>query len=132
MKPGTTANQFIKWSIPRGGSYIISLLIYNNRLYNFNWNGAVECYDPDTGNKIFIGKVGRSKSFIASPVASDGKIYFVSEDGIVYIIQDGNSFKLLQEIPLNDICLTAPAITDGIIFFRTQNSLIAVSNKKLK
>lgn len=132
LKPGATSNKYIKWSIPRGGSYITSLLLYNNRLYNFNWNGAVECYDPNTGTKIFNGKIGRSKSFIASPVASDGKIFFVSEDGVVYIIQDGNSFKLIQEIPLNDICLTAPAITDGIIFFRTQSSLIAVSNKKLK
>jgi outer membrane protein assembly factor BamB len=126
LKPGTTNNQFIKWSIPRGGSYIISLLLYNNRLYNFNWNGAVECYDPDSGNKIFNGKIGKSKSFVASPVASDGKIYFVSEDGIVYILQDSNTFKLINEIPLNDICLTAPAITDGIIFFRTQKHLIAV------
>jgi outer membrane protein assembly factor BamB len=86
----------------------------------------VVCLDPITGKEIYNAKIGKSKSFIASPVASDGKIYIVDEEGTVYILQDGVSFKLLSEIPLNDNCLTAPAITDGMIFFRTQKYLIAV------
>ena len=45
------------------------------------------------------------------------------------LLQDGDTFKLLAEIPLNDICLTAPAITDGMIIFRTQKYLIAVGKK---
>lgn len=126
LKPGTRVNEFIKWSIPRGGSYIHTLLLYRDHLYNVNWNGSVQCYDPNTGNQIFAGKLGSSKSFIASPVASDGKIYIVDEEGTVYIIQDGSSFNKINEIPLNDICLTAPAITDGMIFFRTQKYLVAV------
>ena len=73
--------------------------------------------------------LGKSKSFIASPVASDGRIYIVDEEGTVYIIRDGNTFKLLAEIPMNDICMTAPAITDGMIYFRTQNNLFAVGKK---
>ena len=49
--------------------------------------------------------------------------------GTVYIMQDGNEFKLLAEIPLNDICMTAPAITDGMIVFRTQKYLVAAGKK---
>ena len=126
LKQGDKANGYIKWSIPRGGSYIHSLLLYRDHLYNVNWNGTIQCYDPYTGNEIFNGKLGRTKSFIASPVASDGRLYIVDEEGVVYIVQDGPAFLLLHEIPLNDICLTAPAITDGMIFFRTQKYLIAV------
>jgi outer membrane protein assembly factor BamB len=119
-------NDYVKWSLPRGGSYIHTILFYRNRLYNVNWNGTVMCLDPTNGNEIFRTKLGKSKSFIASPVASDGKIYIVDEEGTVYIIQDGDRFILLGEIPLNDICMTAPSITDGAIFFRTQKYLIAV------
>lgn len=119
----------MKWSLPRGGSYIHTLLLYRNRLYNVNWNGTVVCLDPATGKEIYSTKLGKTKSFIASPVASDGKIYIVDEEGIVYILQDGDSFKLLGEIPLNDKCLTAPSITHGAIFFRTQKYLIAVGKK---
>lgn len=122
-------NEYVKWSLPRGGSYIHTMLLYGNHLYNVNWNGTVMCLDPSTGNEIFKAKLGSSKSFIASPVASDGKIYIVDEEGTVYILQDGDRFMLLAEIPLNDNCLTAPAITEGMIFFRTQKYLIAVGKR---
>jgi len=129
LKDGETSNAGVQWSIPRGGSYMQSLLLYHNRLYNTNWNGVINCLDPLTGQEIYQAKLGRSKSFIASPVASDGKIYFVDEEGTIYVLKDGDEFKLLAEIPMNDICMVAPAITDGMIFFRTQHHLIAVGSK---
>jgi outer membrane protein assembly factor BamB len=129
LKDNETSNDYVKWSLQRGGSYMHTLLLYNNHLYNVNWNGALICLDPLTGKEIYNTKLGKTKSFIASPVASDGKIYIVDEEGTVYIIQDGDSFKLLAEIPLNDTCLTAPAITDGMIIFRTQKYLVAAGKK---
>ena len=129
LKSGETVNDFVKWSIPRGGSYIHTMLIYGDHLYNVNWNGSITCLDAASGKEIFNAKIGKSKSFIAAPVASDGKLYIVDELGTVYIIQDGDVFKQVAEIPLNDICLTAPSITDGMIFFRTQKYLIAVGKK---
>jgi outer membrane protein assembly factor BamB len=129
LKEGETTNNFIKWSHPRGGSYMITLLLYHDRLYNLNWNGTINCFDPLTGNEIYSAKLGKSKSFVASPVASDGKIYIIDEEGTVYIIKDGDTFMQVAEIPLNDICMTAPSITDGMIIFRTQKWLIAAGKK---
>ncbi len=124
-----TSGQFVQWSKPRGGSYMHTLLLYRNRLYNVNWNGMINCIDPSSGREIFNAKLGKSSSFIASPVASDGRIFIVDETGTVYIIQDGDAFRELAEIPMDEICMTAPAITDGLIFFRTQNHLYAVGKK---
>jgi outer membrane protein assembly factor BamB len=129
LKQEEKSNEFVQWSIPRGGSYIHTLLLYRNHLYNVNWNGTINCLDPETGKEIYNAKLGKSKSFVAAPVASDGRLYIVDEQGTVYIIQDGDTFKELSEIPLNDICLTAPSITDGMIYFRTQKYLIAVGKK---
>jgi outer membrane protein assembly factor BamB len=129
LKSGENVNEYVKWSIPRGGSYIHTMLLYGNHLYNVNWNGTVVCLDAQSGKELYNGKLGKAKSFVASPVASDGKIYIIDEQGTVYIIQDGNTFKQLAEIPMNDICLTAPSLTDGMIYFRTQNYLIAVGKK---
>lgn len=129
LKEGETANAFVQWSLPRSGSYIHTLLLYRDRLYNFNWNGTFICVDPFTGKEIYNGKLGNTKSFVASAVASDGRIYIVDEEGTVYIIQDSDTFKQLAEIPLNDNCSTAPAITDGMIYFRTQHYLMAVGKK---
>jgi outer membrane protein assembly factor BamB len=129
LKDNETSNECIKWSLPRGGSYMHTMLLYKNHLYNVNWNGSMVCLDPLTGKELYNAKLGKTRSFIASPVASDGKIYILDEEGTVYILQDGDSFKLLAEIPLNDPCLTAPAITDGMIIFRTQKYLIAAGKK---
>jgi outer membrane protein assembly factor BamB len=126
LKTGEKVNEYVKWSIPRGGSYVHTLLVYGDHLYNVNWNGTVVCLDATSGKEIYNAKLGKAKSFIASPVASDGKLYIVDELGTVYIIQDGDTFKQLAEIPMNDICLTAPAITDGMIYFRTQKYLYAI------
>jgi outer membrane protein assembly factor BamB len=129
LKSGENVNEYIKWSIPKGGSYIQTLLLYSNHLYNVNWNGIIVCFDAISGKEIFNAKLGKAKSFVASPVASDGKLYIVDEHGTVYIVQDGDTFKQLAEIPMNDICLTAPSITEGMIFFRTQKYLIAAGKK---
>jgi outer membrane protein assembly factor BamB len=129
LREGETSNEGVLWSIPRMGSYMHTLLLYRNRLYNMNWNGTINCLDPLTGKEIYNAKLGKAKSFIASPVASDGRIYIVDEEGTVYIIGDGDVFNLIAEIPMNDICMTAPSITDNMIYFRTQNYLYAVGKK---
>jgi outer membrane protein assembly factor BamB len=126
LKDNETSGLYVKWSIPRGGSYMHTMLLYRQHLYNVNWNGSVICLDPLTGKEIYNAKLGNAKSFIASPVASDGKIYIVDEEGTIYIIKDGDKFQQLASIPMNDVCLTAPAITDGMIYFRTQKYLIGV------
>ncbi|MGB8491675.1 MAG: PQQ-binding-like beta-propeller repeat protein [Bacteroidales bacterium] len=124
-----TTSPGVQWSLPRGGSYIHTMLLYRGHLYNVAWNGAVQCLDPATGQEIYNAKLGRTDSFIASPVASDGRIYIVSETGTVNIIGDGDFFNLIAQIPMNSVCMTAPSITDGMIFFRCQDFLYAVGKK---
>jgi len=128
LKEGEVSSEHIAWYRPRGGSYMHTMLLYNNKLYNVNWNGSVNCIDPQTGKDIYNAKLGKTRSFVASPVASDGRIYIVDEEGTVYIISDNSVFELIGEIPLNEVSLTAPAITDGMIIFRTRKHLIAVGN----
>lgn len=129
LKEGESSNKYVKWSIPRGGSYMHTMLLYHNKLYNINWNGTINCLDPDSGKEIYTAKLGNSKSFIASPVASDGKIFIPDEEGTVYIISDADRLDILSVIPLNEVCMTAPAITDRMIYFRTQNTLFAAGKK---
>src|SRR5512133_970263 len=107
LKGTETSNIFVKWSIPRGGSYMHTMLLYRDHLYNMDWNGTIKCMDPLTGRELFNGKLGKAKSFVASPVAADGRIYIVDEDGTVYIIKDSSSLEILAEIPMNDVSLVA-------------------------
>ncbi|MCK5065974.1 MAG: hypothetical protein KAR16_00985, partial [Bacteroidales bacterium] len=66
-------------------------------------------------------------SFIACPVASDGKIYMVAEDGDLYVAEAGRKYKLLKKIPLGEVSLVTPGISEGMLIMRTAGRLIAVS-----
>jgi outer membrane protein assembly factor BamB len=127
LEEGETANEYVRWSIPRGGAYMQTMLIYGDYLYNARWNGSVSCYDARTGEEIWKNKVGGGNSYISSPVASDGRIYIIDDQGMVYTLKAGPAYALLAENDLGEITMATPAITDGIIFFRTINHLIAVS-----
>jgi outer membrane protein assembly factor BamB len=126
LNPGDTANEYVKWSFWRGGSYMHTMLLYDDLLYNVRWNGSFQCLDPETGESIFKETLGKADQFIASPVASDGKIYVISDMGMVYTLKAGPEFEILAENDLKDICMTVPALTEGAIYFRTKRSLIAV------
>jgi outer membrane protein assembly factor BamB len=123
------SDPFIAWSIPRRGSYMQTMLLYKGLLYNLRWNGNILCFDAQTGEEIYDEKLGgKNKSFTASPVAADDRIYAAGDDGTVYVIQAGKDFTLLSEHDLDDVCMVTPAITDQMIFFRTQSHLIAVGS----
>ena len=129
LNEGESTNDYIRWSIPRGGAYMQTMLIYNDLLYNARWNGSVSCYNTLTGEESFWkNKAGNGNSYISSPVASDGKIYLADDQGMVYVLKAGPAYNLLAQSDLGGICMATPAITDGIIFFRTINQLIAVGN----
>jgi outer membrane protein assembly factor BamB len=89
----------------------------------------VTCYNALTGAEIWTHWVGSGNSFTASPVASDGKIYIVDDNGVVNILKAGPEYILVAKNPLGEGSMVAPAITDNIIFFRTLNYLTAVSGK---
>jgi hypothetical protein len=48
---------------------------------------------------------------------------------MVYSVQAGSEYKLLGENPLNEICMSTPAISENYLIFRTQNGVIAVAKK---
>ena len=113
------------WFYNRQGAYMTSVLVYRDLLYSLRWNGNLSCFDARTGDLIYRETV-HPTSFIACPVASDGKIYMVSENGDLYIAKAGKSYELLKKIPLGEVSLVTPGITEGMLILRTASRLIAV------
>ena len=124
LAPDSTKNKYIAWSIKRGGAYMQTPLIYRGYLYNLQVNGQLTCFDALTGEVMY--KAGLSEAFSASGIASNGKLYFSSEEGNVYVVNAGPEYKLLAKNVLKDICMATPAISGNTLFFRTQHYLIAV------
>jgi len=122
-----TQSSAIAWSKIRRGSYMPTPLIYKGLLYVLNNNGRLDCYDLETGEEYFREKVKHAGGgFSASPVAADGRIYLPSEDGIIYVVAAGKSYKPIAENTMGELVMATPAISDGMMFVRAEKHIFAV------
>jgi outer membrane protein assembly factor BamB len=87
---------------------------------------VVTCYEAATGKQVYRERIGCT-NFAASPVAADGRLYFVSEQGEVQVIKAGPTFEPLAANDMGAVC--HPAISRGALFVRTQYALFALGGK---
>ncbi len=125
--PETTTNPNIVWKIEKGGPYTPTPIAYGDQLYSVQNNGVLICYNVKTGEKLYENKL--EGEFSASPVASDGKLYFASEDGNVSVVKAGPVFELIARNDTGAPLYATPAISDKTIFIRNLEGLIAITSK---
>jgi outer membrane protein assembly factor BamB len=126
LAQGETSNAGVAWSTPRDGAYLVSPVLYRGQLYVTKNNGAIGVFDGKTGQRLYQGRLGAGgTAFTASTVAADGKVYFTNEDGDVYVLKAG-TFEILATNPLGGIVMASPAISEGVLYFRTSNRIIAI------
>jgi len=123
---GDMTEENIVWKYHRAVPQLPSPLVYEGVLYMINDGGIVTSFDPATGEVIDQGRLsGAVDAYYASPVAADGKIYFVSELGLVAVVQPGGSIDEVVVSDLDDLTYGTPAIADQRIYIRTRNTLYA-------
>jgi outer membrane protein assembly factor BamB len=128
LKDKESSNDGVAWSRAAGGNYMQTPLVYGDRLYGCSDSGVVSCYDARTGESLYRERLAAGGAgFTASPVASDGKLYFTSEPGMVFVVKAGPKFEVLARNDLGETCLSTPALSTGVLYFRTRRHLVAVA-----
>lgn len=127
-KEGSSAGMV--WNVMRGGSYMSTPVVYRGYLY-LGSSSIVRCFNATTGEKVYEQRLETGASIIASLVAGDGKIYCTSEQGKVYVLPAGAEgkapeFEVLASNEMGEPCFATPAISEGVMYFRTTGSLIGV------
>jgi len=128
----STANEYIAWSIKRGGAYMPTNLVYGDYLYNLRMNGNLTCYHAVTGEVIYKERIPDAMGITASGVCSDGKLYYSLEQGEVVVVETGPDFEIISRNPLDDLIMATPAISGDMLYFRTQHFLVAVGKVNQK
>lgn len=130
LKENETSNQYVAWSMQRGGTYMPTPLIYGEYLYTCANHGVMACYNPKTGERVYQQRIGdKGGAYSASPVAADGKIYLSSEDGEIFVVKAGTKYELLATNSMGEVLMATPAISDGIIFVRGQHNVFAIADR---
>ncbi len=124
VRPGGS----VAWRSERDGSYMTTPIVYGDILYTCQNNGVLAAYRAETGERIYQHRIA-SGAFSASPIASDGRLYFTSEDGDIHVVAAGPEFELLSTNPMGEVLMATPAAAPKRLFIRGQHHVFAIGSR---
>jgi len=125
---GDVTKSHVAWTLRRGAPLTPSPLLVGDELYVVNDGGIVTCLNAKTGETYWVQRLGGTYS--ASPVFADGRIYFLSEEGMARVIAPGREFRVLATSKIDGDTLGSMAIANGSIFIRTDSYLYRIANAR--
>jgi outer membrane protein assembly factor BamB len=130
IKPGGSgevSSSHTAWRLATGAPYISSVVVYDGLIYSAGDAGIISCLDAKNGERVWQERV--SAAFSASPIAGDGKVYFVSESGETVVMRAGRTAEILARNRLDAHFVASPAASRGRIFLRGDDVLFAVGTR---
>ena len=131
IKPGgsgdITGSDRVLWTYEKGTAYVPSPILYGDFVYLVTDKGLMTCLDAKTGAVRYEGaRLPVPATFMASPVAFEGKILLPSQDGDVFVIKAGPAHEVLRTNSLGEPISASPAIANGRIYIRGEKTLFAI------
>jgi outer membrane protein assembly factor BamB len=131
IRPGgsgdITGSDRVLWTYDKGTAYVPSPILYGDFVYLVTDKGLMTCLDAKTGAVRYEGaRPPVPATFMASPVAFDGKILLPSQDGDVFVIKAGPAHEVLRTNSLGEPISASPAIANGRIYIRGEKTLFAL------
>jgi outer membrane protein assembly factor BamB len=124
---GDISASHVVWEVPTGAPYISSMVYDEGILYMASDVGAITAIDAASGKRLWQQRV--EGIFSASPVAGDGKIYFVSETGETIVVKAGRQPEVLARNDIGERLIASPAISNGQLFIRGDDRLFAIGKR---
>jgi len=128
---GDQTENAIRWKYQRPVPQVPSTLLYNGVLFMVNDSGILISFDPATGTVLKQGRLkGAIDKYFASPIGADGKVYLVSQDGTVSVVEAKGEWEVLAVSPLGDEVFATPIVVDGRLLIRTKSALYGFAAPK--
>jgi outer membrane protein assembly factor BamB len=124
-KQGELSTRDIVWQYDEGSPDTCSPVLWNDLLFTVTDDGIARCIDVPTGHLQWKQRL--KGGYKASPLAADGRLYFLSIDGLCTVISASPRFDKLVENKLDDETIASPAISQGRIYIRGKKSLYSVA-----
>jgi outer membrane protein assembly factor BamB len=121
---GEQNHRNILWTHNEGTPDTCSPVVWSDLLFVVADDGVARCFDTQSGNLKWKERLkGKYK---ASPIASEGRVFFLNTEGLCTVISAAPRFDKLVENQLADETLASPATSDGRIYIRGKKSLYCI------
>jgi outer membrane protein assembly factor BamB len=104
--------------------YVPCLIAKDGLLFLWGDKGIMMCLDLLSGAEVWSERI--DGQFSGSPICIENRLYCVTEDGIVVVLNAGREFKELGRTPLGDDCHSTPAVANGHLYLRTFRHIFAL------
>ena len=130
LAEGAASNEFVLWRHPRASGYTPSALVHDGRAYLVHDTGILTVLDARTGKQIYKVRVGGGgHTFSASPVAVANRVLFLTEEGVTFVVEAGDTYKEVAKNDLAEMSLASPALAGGSIYIRTESALYRIGHQ---
>jgi hypothetical protein len=121
----------VLWRYDKSLPDVPGILLYRGVLYLIRNGGILQTLDPATGKLLKQGRLMHAlDEYYASPVAGDGKVYMISRNGNVSVLESGAQWGLAASGEMGEEVYATPAIADGHIWVRTATALYDFAETK--
>ena len=122
---GDVTKTHVVWNIDNSSpSNIASPLVVGDQVFVVKKGGISASFRAATGDEVWVKKRLRNfGNYYASPIAGDGKIYVMGENGFLVVLRQGPKVDILAKNDMGDSCVATPAIADSRIYVRTLHKL---------
>lgn len=122
---GELNHRAIVWDHAEGTPDSCSPVVWGEWLFTVSDDGIARCYHAPSGNVKWKERLGGK--FKASPIAAEGRIFFLNTDGVCTVVSATPRFDKLVENKLDDETLASPAVSNGRIYIRGKKSLYCIA-----
>jgi outer membrane protein assembly factor BamB len=124
---GNVTKSHVLWHDPHSGAYVPSPIADGKYVFVVSDEGQATCLEARSGKRCWSQRIG--KHFRPSPVWSEGRLYFLADDGQTTVLRSGPEFEVLAKNELGEDCFASPAISHGQIFIRSVGHLYCIGRK---
>ena len=122
---GDVTDSHIAWKSSKRMPPRSSPLIVGELLFVVDRNGYISCLESKTGKVYWQERM--KGSFSASPIHTNGLVYFFNEDTVCTIIKPERKLKVVATNKLaNEQLMATPAIDGNSIYIRTAKNLYKI------
>lgn len=98
--------------------------VCGERLYFVSDKGIAKCVDLASGKQLWKERV--PGTYRASPLAADGRIYFLNQEGQCTVVRAAETYYSLAENRIPDTTIASPIASQGRLYLRGQKWLWCV------